>query len=544
MENLKKRVTESKYKCDKCQDIGFIFIDGAAKQCDCQIKKHNVKRIKQSGLQENIRNYTFDNFQAEEEFQKNMLYKAKAFIEQKEFPFFYIGGQVGCVDADTEYFTGKEWKRIAEYEGGKVLQYNPKTKEATLIEPNKYIKKPANTLYQITTKRGSINQCLSANHDFAYITSKGHMQKKEFAKIMEKHQKNTQGFYGRVETAFNFNGKGIGLTENEIRLMCAVIADGSFKKSLQLCTINIKKQRKIDRLRKLLIKTDREHKEYIKSNGFHEFRFYAPRREKIFSSYWYKCNNNQLRTIVDEIFNWDGTVDQKGRKKYFTNEKQSADFIQFAISATGNRSTINYDTHKERVNYVVNLVKNCSLVSMASTGGRNKAEIKIVKPKDGYQYCFQVNTGYLVLRRKDRIFITGNSGKTHICTSICINYLNEKYSVAYKSYSNVIQKLKANANDGNYYDMILARMQNVDVLYLDDLFKTGKGEEPTAADIRHIFNLINYRYIKDKITIFSSERSINDLLDIDEGLGSRIKQKAGEYCITIKQGKGRNWRLK
>ena len=31
---------------------------------------------------------------------------------------------------------------------------------------------------------------------------------------------------------------------------------------------------------------------------------------------------------------------------------------------------------------------------------------------DGFKYCFTVSTGMLVLRRNDRIFITGNCGKT------------------------------------------------------------------------------------------------------------------------------------
>src|SRR4030042_1660739 len=50
-----------------------------------------------------------------------------------------IGG-AGCVDSDTEYFNGLEWKRISEYQDGeKVLQYN-KDGSSELIIPKEYVK--------------------------------------------------------------------------------------------------------------------------------------------------------------------------------------------------------------------------------------------------------------------------------------------------------------------------------------------------------------------------------------------------------------------
>jgi DNA replication protein DnaC len=142
-------------------------------------------------------------------------------------------------------------------------------------------------------------------------------------------------------------------------------------------------------------------------------------------------------------------------------------------------------------------------------------------------------------------FIGGQvgSGKTHVCTAISRHYLDKKYSVAYKTYDNVIRNLKANVND-SLYDKIMYKLQNVEVLYIDDLFKTGKTERPTDADIRHMFNLVNHRYIKKAITIFSSERNIDEIIDIDEGLGSRIKQSTGKFCLSVKNGQGRNYRLK
>ena len=135
-------------------------------------------------------------------------------------------------------------------------------------------------------------------------------------------------------------------------------------------------------------------------------------------------------------------------------------------------------------------------------------------------------------------------GKTHICTALSVHYLNKRYSVAYKVYDKIIRNLKANVNDTSLYNKIMYKLQNTEVLYIDDLFKTGNNEKPTDADIRHIFNLINQRYISKKITILSAERNIDEIIGIDEGLGSRIKQMCGPYCLAIRNEKGRNWRLK
>lgn len=80
------------------------------------------------------------------------------------------------------------------------------------------------------------------------------------------------------------------------------------------------------------------------------------------------------------------------------------------------------------------------------------------------------------------------------------------------------------------------------MLYIDDFFKTQQGTNVTPADVKLAFELLNWRYIKNKITIFSSERFIQDIMNIDESL-SRIFEKA-KIRVSIKADKNRNYRLK
>ena len=140
---------------------------------------------------------------------------------------------------------------------------------------------------------------------------------------------------------------------------------------------------------------------------------------------------------------WDGNC----KKSYSTTEKESADFIQFAYSATGRRATIytnnrvgsSYKTGgknyiRKSIEYSVNISDNTT-VGMRSN--HNKCDILRIKSKDGKRYCFTVPSGMLVLRRNNRIFITGNSGKS----TLLINFISKGISSDKNSNKNTKNKV-------------------------------------------------------------------------------------------------------
>lgn len=152
----------------------------------------------------------------------------------------------------------------------------------------------------------------------------------------------------------------------------------------------------------------------------------------------------------------------------------------------------------------------------------------------------------------DNWFFVGGatgSGKTHICTAICRELLKNK-EVRYMLWRDDVVKLKMHLTDFSEYGKMMSEYKQAEVLYIDDLFKTGKGKDsdtqrPTAADVNIAFELLNYRYNNPKlITIISSECTIVDLLDIDEAIGGRINEKAGYYATSIKPDKKKNYRTK
>ncbi len=144
--------------------------------------------------------------------------------------------------------------------------------------------------------------------------------------------------------------------------------------------------------------------------------------------------------------------------------------------------------------------------------------------------------------------ICGQSGcgKTHLCTAICRERLLAGDTVLYMSWREEIPQLKV-FSDTALRNQQIQKWKEVPVLYMDDVFKTGAGSDgrvrPTSADINVTYEILNYRYLNQLDTILSTEFSLEELLQLDEALGGRIVQRAGENIIVVKNDPHKNFRL-
>lgn len=349
-----------------------------------------------------------------------------------------IGAASGCVDCDTEFFTGVGWKRIADYQyGDMVLQYN-EDGTAELVEPLAYIKQPAEYLWHFKTPRG-LDQCLSDDHICCYIDNNGNLCDDYFENIRKKQEQN--GFTGKFILSFDYTGSGIDLSDEEIRLMVAVFADGSFHKKYhnkptsklhKQVRFHLKKERKKRRLIELAKSAGAWYERRDSAiDGYNDFYVEAPFRAKHYPKEWYNCNKHQLKIIAEEVMFWDGSY--KTKNEYCTTCKEDADFIQFVYSALGYRAYIsvvdrvggiettgNEKYVRKSIEYKV-LVSTQNLACMNVDKRNPEAYTKISKYKtiDGYEYCFKVPSQMMVLRRNNRVFVTHNCGKS----TLSINYI-------------------------------------------------------------------------------------------------------------------------
>ena len=173
------------------------------------------------------------------------------------------------------------------------------------------------------------------------------------------------------------------------------------------------------------------------------------------------------------------------------------------------------------------------------------------KAETAYQQYMLSKAQQFTITPSPMFYIGGasGSGKTHICTAIVAQLLRDGKAAYYMLWQDEVTRLKANLMDEQAHEKQMQQLKTVDVLYIDDFFKPiirdGVPGRPTDADVRLAYELINYRYNnKGLITIISSERYANEVLDIDEATGGRIIEYAGEYLITIKREPGRNYRTK
>lgn len=147
-------------------------------------------------------------------------------------------------------------------------------------------------------------------------------------------------------------------------------------------------------------------------------------------------------------------------------------------------------------------------------------------------------------------YLGGQSGcgKTHLCTAICREFLLEGKQVVYMLWRDEIATIKSLAMDAEERQKTVDRFKQCEVLYIDDLFKTGRNPDgsepkPTAADINAAFEIINYRYNNPALlTIISSELNEDELLDIDEAVGGRIFERS--KSISIAKDRARNYRIR
>lgn len=135
-------------------------------------------------------------------------------------------------------------------------------------------------------------------------------------------------------------------------------------------------------------------------------------------------------------------------------------------------------------------------------------------------------------------------GKTHLCTAIVGQLIKQGNEARYMQWRDDVVRIKQNANTDEY-NILLDPFKDVKVLYIDDLFKVKRGEQPTAADVNVAFEILNYRYLNSGlITIISSEKTGKELVEIDEAVGSRIIEMSGDYFININHDTKKNYRLK
>lgn len=144
-------------------------------------------------------------------------------------------------------------------------------------------------------------------------------------------------------------------------------------------------------------------------------------------------------------------------------------------------------------------------------------------------------------------FLSGQPGcgKTHICTAICGVMMKKDIPVYYMQWITESRRLRALANDPAF-DAMLWQYTDVDILYIDDLFKqpNNRDIDASTAEGKVLFEILNTRYLQNKATIISTEWDLlTDLIPVDDGVFTRVYERSKPFIYNVKRGEDRNFRL-
>jgi tRNA-splicing ligase RtcB len=321
------------------------------------------------------------------------------------------------VSADTEYLSPTGWKRIDQYDGGKVMQYDPETGSGTFVAPERYIVRDEKEFLHFRTKYG-INQMLSADHNVLAYRITGRDSRREMttlsaARLADIHESLLKGAKYEFETSFHAQtDTKVWFTDDEIRLQVAFLTHGLIRKrsadSNERCRIATRKERKMERLRMLLHDTGTEYTEGVPDRfGTVSFYFHPPVRTKHFALFW-AASYDQLKVIAEECLVWSGSEKEQ---VFYSSDPDSADFIHYAFAATGWRSVLRVDPPRTRdagagarPDYRVFRYRRTKV----GLSGIPRSPIEVVKSSDGKSYCFAVEKGFWVMRRGGNVAMTGS----------------------------------------------------------------------------------------------------------------------------------------
>ena len=328
------------------------------------------------------------------------------------------GVDIGCLDGDTEFLTESGFKKISDYQvGDKVLQYDPETDRASFTIPIAFINKSCDKFYHFKNSKG-LDQMVSEEHRmlvYKGFKSKGYSRQvflpnELIGKPLEK------GYYN-FKCSYSFDGCGVNMTDDELRLRVAVCADGRIrhtKDGKNAIEFHFKRKRKIERMRALLSSIGLQYSEWNEINGSVGFYISGDTNdislfEKTFDDL-YTASRHQLEVITEECLLWDGHLGY--RSSFSSTNKAFADFIQFAFSGTNTRAGMSiYDSKNDnwKTIYAVTPTKN-EYVAFDRP--------RIIEKKGMRKYCFIVPSSYFVIRRNGKMAITGNCGMLAVALDV------------------------------------------------------------------------------------------------------------------------------
>lgn len=330
-----------------------------------------------------------------------------------------IQAHIHCFDDKTEVLTEDGWVYFSNIEKGKeVATYHVESGRIEYQKPTHYITKDF-CGDMVSIESSGIDLLVTPEHRL--FGRHKRKDEKMFFKANEAPKDYVDFF-----KAGKVNADGLPLRDDELSLLVQIIADGSYENNY--VRFHLKKLRKIKRLEYILKNLEINYDKWKMSDSTYSIRIfnyeishlldYIPNKK--LTRDFLKLSGEQFYIFIHEYAITDGCY-QHGKKhsiQLSTSKREEADILQELCTLNNTNCTLSLkkkllENQKQAFTLSVNLSKNFQTVLPC----RNYS----YEFYDGRVYCLTVPNSTLVVRRNNKVVITGNCkqkiGNIHIIGS-------------------------------------------------------------------------------------------------------------------------------
>jgi len=335
---------------------------------------------------------------------------------------FYGANRTGrwCLTGDHEVLTVRGWERLDAWRGGLIASWSPTNEGVVFSHAKALCFDYEGPMYEYRSNR--IAQISTPDHKMYFKRRYGNPWITDTVENMVTCRPSIpftgyRRIKGRPDSA-------------ALRVLVMTQADGHYADDGSIC-YNFTKQRKIERCKTLLRRAGLVYTLSVYDQAdrkYHRFRisnmdvplWLRQFRSKTYGSWLFDESSD---AFFDELPHWDGYRPAPNSIQYCTCSKENADMVQAFAHLSGRAAGIRLKKLSENhENW-----QDAHVVDIWLTPG-NCHEIRnkpVVKPFNGKVYCAETLTGFFLVRRDGRVWVTGNSGRLIQMQNLPQNHLQD-----------------------------------------------------------------------------------------------------------------------
>ncbi|MGI6201024.1 MAG: DNA polymerase [Christensenellales bacterium] len=316
---------------------------------------------------------------------------------------FYGANRTGrwCLSGDHEVLTPTGWVRLDQWQGGKIACWAPQTEYLSFQDARQVQFAYDGPMYAIKHQR--CEQLSTPDHK------------------MPVREKDGSWGAATVETlaphrfTIPFTGRrliGRSCEPDKLRVLIMTQADGHYTNEGDV-RYQFKRDRKIERCKHLLRRCGIPFLVERHSNGTTALIvrrrcmpiWLSQFRDKVFG--WWMLDES-ADVILAELQHWDGYRCGPNSVQYSTTIRQNAEVLQAVAVLAGRSATLltkRSDNPRWRTAYILNIWET------PGQGTDIRREQVSTVHHSGAVYCAETKTGFFLVRRNGKVWVTGNSGR-------------------------------------------------------------------------------------------------------------------------------------